>query len=440
VSQATVTPAAPAVAALARRARQAVGYGSILLTGALSVLLCVCAAAGVSYVVPASRRDFTGWLAGPLHGIVSSTLTGEQTILVIVALFACYLATLACLSSVRTRWVIGAIVLLHVLFTIAPPLISKDIFSYIGYARLGARHGTDPYLHGPFLFPNDPSYVFVAWKHVGSAYGPLFTVGTYPLAFLPVSAAMWVIKVVTAATSLGLVALTWRVAKQLGRDPVRAAAWVGLNPVLLVYGVGGGHNDLIMLALMMGAVTLVLGGREAPAAAAVVLSAAIKITGGVMMPFLFLRSREKQRVVIGALAAVTPMIVLAYTVFGSGALGQFKVLKRQQRLVSADAIPNQLAQLVGLNGVTSDVRLVARLLLIGSLALLAWAVWKGTMDWVAATGWSLVAFVLTSSWLLGWYVLWPLPFAAVSRDRRLQAVTMMLLVYFLAMRWTVFVR
>jgi alpha-1,6-mannosyltransferase len=355
-------------------------------------------------------------------------------------MFACYVGTLLCGSSMRARWLIAAIVLLHVVYTIAPPLISKDIFSYIGYARLGARHGTNPYLHGPFLFPTDPSYRFVAWRHVGSAYGPLFTAATYPLAFVPVAVAMWTIKIVTAIASLGLVALTWRVAKQLGRDPAQAAVWVGLNPVLLVYGVGGGHNDLIMLALMMGAVALALERREALAAGAVVLSAAIKVTGGVMLPFLFLRSRDKRQVALGVLAAGIPLLVLTLAVFGSGALGQFKVLKRQQLLVSGDAIPNQLAQLAGLQGVTSDVRLVARLLLLAALAALAWRVWRGTMDWVVATGWSMVAFVVTSSWLLGWYVLWPLPFAAVSRDRRLQAVAIILLVYFLAMRWTVFIR
>ena len=31
-------------------------------------------------------------------------------------------------------------------------------------------------------------------------------------------------------------------------DPVKAVALVGLNPLLVIYGVGGGHNDLLMLA------------------------------------------------------------------------------------------------------------------------------------------------------------------------------------------------
>jgi alpha-1,6-mannosyltransferase len=370
---------------------------------------------------------------------VSSTLTAEQAVLVIVAMCACYAAVLAWGSSVRARWVLTAIVLLHVLYAIAPPLISKDVFSYISYARLGAAHGTNPYQHGPFLFPNDPAYPFVAWRHVGSAYGPLFTVATYPLAFVSVPVAMWTIKVATAIASLGLVALTWRCAERMGRDPLKAAIWVGLNPVLLVYGVGGGHNDLIMLALMMAAVALALERREGSAAAAVVLGAAIKATGATMLPFLFLQARDRRRVVAGALAAAIPLLAMSYAAFGTGALGLLKIVKRQQLLVSGDAIPNQLAKFAGLSGVTSDVRLVARLVLIGSLAWLAWRVWRGAMDWVAATGWSMVALVATSSWLLGWYVLWPLPFAAVSRDRRLQAVTLLLLVYFVALRWTVFI-
>jgi hypothetical protein len=427
------------VPSLGRRARTALGYGSIGVIGALSLLLCLTAAAGPSFVVPAGRREFTGWIAGPLHGVVSRTLTAEQSVIVTFAMCAAYLAALAWGSSVRARWVVAAIVVLHVLYAIAPPLVSKDVFSYIGYARLGARHGTDPYMHGPFLFPNDPAYPYIAWRHVASAYGPLFTVATYPLAFVSVAVAMWTIKIVTAICSLGLVALTWRCAERTGRDPVQAAIWVGLNPVLLVYGVGGAHNDLIMLALMMAAVALALERRETLAGGAVVLSAAVKATGGAMLPFLFLQSRDKRRVAIGALAAGIPLLVMSYAVFGSGAVGQFRVLKRQQLLVSGDAIPNQLAQLAGLSGVTSDVRLVARLVLVGALAWLAWRVWRGTMDWVAATGWSMVAFVATSSWMLGWYVLWPLPFAAVSRDRRLQAAALVLLLYFLVMRWTIFI-
>jgi hypothetical protein len=43
---------------------------------------------------------------------------------------------------------------------------------------------------------------------------------------------------------------------------------------------------------------------------------------------------------------------------------------------------------------------------------------------VAASGWALLAITVTSTWLLAWYLIWPLPLAAVSRDRRLLWATL----------------
>ena len=54
----------------------------------------------------------------------------------------------------------------------------------------------------------------------------------------------------------------WRCARLRGADPVKAAALVGLNPLLVIYGVGGGHNDLLMLLAMVGGVYAILASRE----------------------------------------------------------------------------------------------------------------------------------------------------------------------------------
>jgi 1,4-dihydroxy-2-naphthoate octaprenyltransferase len=58
---------------------------------------------------------------------------------------------------------------------------------------------------------------------------------------------------------------------------------------------------------------------------------------------------------------------------------------------------------------------------------------------VAATGWALLAAVVGSSWLLGWYVIWPLPFAAMAGDRRLKVASLALVAYFVANRWPILV-
>jgi hypothetical protein len=424
---------------LSQRVREALGLGALVALTLAGAAFAVAAAGGRSFVVPASHAGLPAWMAGPFHGL-AATMTADQSTLALAFMLIAWGGVLVFGSTLRARWVIGAIALLHLIFVIAPPLLSKDIFSYITYARLAVLHGVDPYTAVAAKFPGDPAYPFTGWTHTGSAYGQLFQVASYPLALVSVPAAMWIIKVVTAATSLGLVWIVWRCAERLGRPPVAAAIWVGLNPILLVYGVGGGHNDLIMLFLMAGAVLLVLDRREGPAAVSVIAAAAVKASAVVMLPYLFLRSPRKLRTAGGAVAAGAAVLALSVVAFAGHPLGVVTVLRSQQLLVSGDAIPNQIAKLAGVAGVTSDVRLVTRLLTLAALAGLAWLVWRRAIDWISATGWAMLTLVLASSWMLGWYVLWPLPFAALSRDRRLHVAAFALVSYFVVMRWDTFIR
>ena len=43
----------------------------------------------------------------------------------------------------------AAVVVLHVAFLLAPPLLSTDIFNYVDVARLGGRYHLDPYVLPP---------------------------------------------------------------------------------------------------------------------------------------------------------------------------------------------------------------------------------------------------------------------------------------------------
>jgi hypothetical protein len=411
------------------------GVAGLILFG---TILAVAAAGGRTFDVPVTKIGTPGWIIGPFKGI-APTLTGDQFLLVLIAMCVCYAGVLLAGESVPLRWVVVAVVGLHLVYALAPPLLSKDIFSYIAYGRMGALHGVNPYAHGPIDAPHDVVYPFIGWHKVSTVYGPLFTLASYALAFTGVTVMFWTIKVVTALASLALVWLVWWCARRLGLPPVASAALVGLNPILLVYGVGGAHNDIIMLTFAVAGVALVLRERDALGAGSVVAGAAIKSSVIVVLPLLVLGVRDRLRAAVGGVAAIALVGVVALAGFGSHAFGLLKVLRDQQRLVSIDAIPTQVAKLFGLPGVTSDVRLLARLGLIGSFALLAWFVWRRRMDWITASGWLMFALVFFSTWLLGWYVLWPLPFAALSRDRRLRFAVLALGVYFVAMRWPIFV-
>jgi hypothetical protein len=58
-------------------------------------------------------------------------------------------------------------------------------------------------------------------------------------------------------------------------------------------------------------------------------------------------------------------------------------------------------------------------------------VWRG-MDWVTGAGWALLLAACAGSAMFGWYTIWPLPFAALSADRRLLAATLFVQVMFVA--------
>ena len=139
-----------------------------------------------------------------------------------------------------------------------------------------------------------------------SVYGPAFTVFSYLLAPLAVGASVLVYKSIAAVSSLGIVALVFNAARLRGVNPVRAAALVGLNPLLVLYGVGGGHNDLLMLLAMVAAVYAILRSRERLGGGLAVLAIGIKLTAGILLPFAIaaggpLRRRGRRRdLLIGA--------------------------------------------------------------------------------------------------------------------------------------------
>jgi alpha-1,6-mannosyltransferase len=313
---------------------------------------------------------------------------------------------------------------LHLIVFAGPILLSTDVFSYIAYARMGVEHGINPYLHGPIAISHDPVYRYVGtdWKHVATAYGPLYTLLSYPLAPLGLKGALWGMKLEALIASAATLWLTWRCAKARELDPVKAILIVGANPLYVIYGLGGAHNDLIMLLLMMGAVALTFAGRDAPASAAVVAGALVKATVAALLPFMLLARRSLAQV-WGALATLVLGALFAYAVFGADGVNVVAALNRDAAFVSTDSFPNELAHLVGKPGVFPVDHDLLKVALVVIIVHLLWRTWRG-YDWVAASGWALFAISVTSTWLLAWYILWPLPLAVIARDRRLLIATL----------------
>ncbi|HWW67613.1 MAG TPA: polyprenol phosphomannose-dependent alpha 1,6 mannosyltransferase MptB, partial [Solirubrobacterales bacterium] len=296
-------------------------------------------------------------------------------------------------------------------FALTPPLLSHDVYSYVDYARLGVLHGIDPYLRGPAAAPADPAFAHVTWPHTPSAYGPLFTLATYPLAWLPVSAAVWALKGIAAASVLGLAAICARLAPSRGIDPLRAAAFVALNPLVLVHVVGGPHNDALAMLLVMIGVAAVLSNREVSGGAALVAAFAIKVSTAFAAPFALLGSARRPRFLIGALAALAATVAAAHLAFGWNWLNAIGLAGENQSHTSHLSIPTTFARIAGAG--KGPARVGALTLYAALIAyLLAWT-YRGN-DWLRAAAWSSLGLLLATSWLLPWYLIWPLPLAALS--------------------------
>jgi Glycosyltransferase family 87 len=423
------------------RPRLATALGAAALAGLLaaSALLAVAAASRRRiWFVPASEHGgFPGWLAGPFHDL-GFVLLPPRGALLLVVMLACYLLALACAraGAIPPRLAIGAIVVAHALFLLAPPLFSADVFGYVDYARLWVLHGLDPYVHGAADAARDPVVPYVRWRDIATPYGPLFTVLSAPLAWLSVPVALWACKTVAALLSLGCVALTWRIARLRELPPVPAALFVGLNPLLLAYGVGGAHNDFLLVALGLVAILLVLERRDAAGGTVATLAAGAKASAALLLPYMVLGTARPRRVLLGALAAAGAVVLLAVVAFEHQAFGFVRQISEQQQLVARDSVPRRVAALLGFGGLPGGLRLLFGATFAAAAVGLAWATWRRRIGWLAAAGWATLALLVSTAWLVPWYVVWLLPLAAVSGDRRLRIATLLFCVYVVATRVT----
>jgi hypothetical protein len=408
------------------------GLAGILVTG----LLVAISAAGTANLLPQTVK-----LAGPgvvgLQGSFGDTgidLGGIGLTLVMAAMFASYMLAVSRAGRLSPRLVLGVIAALNALMLLAPLLVSTDVFSYQFYGRIGATYHANPYLAGPYALHLDPLYYFIGSKWYGTptVYGPLFTALSYLLAPLSMPADVLAYKAIAAVSSLAIVALVWNAARLRGVDPVKAAALVGLNPLIVVYGVGGGHNDLLMLVPFMAGVVLLLQRRGRLAAGSIVVGAGIKMTAGLLLPFALAGARgqmfntRRRDLLIGA--GVTTALLAAFTValFGAGPLHLPATIEKVQSSGNWQSIPGFIGTRLGLGTVGHSVALILGALFAIALGWLVWRVWRGELDWIAGAGWAAFALLVTAASLLPWYVAWLMPLAALGRDRRLWKASLVL--------------
>jgi hypothetical protein len=398
-----------------------------LLIGML--VLVVFDTASPSALVPRSNVVFTPWEAGPLHGLfghlrASTTVVNWSLSGLLIVMLLAYGVALAALRTLSMRMIVVCVLVLHAIILLEPPFQLTDLFNYLGYARLGALHGLNPYTHVLGQEMYDPVFLFSNWSNLHSPYGELFTALSYPLAWLPLPVAYWIAKLVTILLSLGVIALVWDCARRLGRDARFAVAMVALNPVYFVYAIGGFHNDFFMLLPSTAAIALVLARRDRAAGAAVMLAVGMKFTAVVLLPFLLVAarpSRRRREILVGAALVALPLVVLSLSLYGFS----LPNLAQQGSLLTPFSVPNVLGYLIGAGGGTPVILHLAEVAFVVAFVQLL----RRPGDWLTRAGWAMAALIVSLAWLMPWYVIWMVPLAALGTSLRLRRVAAVLTVF-----------
>jgi alpha-1,6-mannosyltransferase len=317
---------------------------------------------------------------------------------------------------------------------LAPPLFTRDIFSYLAQGGLSLA-GFDPYAVGPEAMPGiftDNVHYF--WQDTPAPYGPLFILLAKSVAWATGNNIILGVILMRLALLPGLLLLVWalpELTRRLGgRVPV--ALWIAVaNPVMVIHMVGGGHNDLLVVGLLAAGALVALRGRPAGGIALVTAAMAVKASAGIALPFLVLvwaaqfsgsrtaRIAKATAAGIGVFAVVFGLCTLVARVN----LGWLPALSAPSMIVNWMSIPTGVGELLHtLVGLVANLpkqpfinvaRIIGAALLLWIAARQWWAARDGGPDAVRRAGIVLLAVAVLSPATLPWYVSWGMALLAM---------------------------
>jgi alpha-1,6-mannosyltransferase len=374
----------------------------------VAALGTAAAACSILAVVAASRAADT--MSSPL-----SPPGGWKQALVVgtVAAFTFYVMGVVVLRrGGGSLWIVGLVaVVIQTAALFGPVLLSRDVYAYWAYARIGATYHQNPYVDVPAAHPVDPAVERMgsSWRQTPSLYGPVFTAGSEVVA-VTVRESPWAAN--RAFRLLGLVSMLAILAlvAALARNRAFAVAFVGWNPLLAFHVAGGGHNDAVMMALSLGALLLARRGRRGGAGALWALAIGVKwVAAGFVALVLLAGHLRDRRLIAGLVGGGLAVAVGATALYGLHWLHAVNGLSSQARRTGS----------IGLSGWLGDLGLGHRatLAVIGSATLVAGA-WLAVQAWRGNPRLGLAGVLIAAlqGWLNPWYAVWGVTLAAPEED------------------------
>lgn len=399
-----------------RRSREALSLVAVGLAG--EVLLLIAVLGPFSLLDHGTRLVDLGYLTHGQPEAARAVTVG------LLALFLFYGFALIFASGLATTTGTAVTLLGTAIFSLTLsflyPATANDAYTYVVQGYIAVFHGLNPLVDPPASVARDP-FVYYAgqWMNSASPYGPLW-LDVSRLAVRVsgrnVVAGVLFLKLFNAATVVGSSALLARLVP--GRRAL-AVVFFGWNPLVQLELVGNGHNDALMIFLLLAAVTFSRGRHRAMGAVALTGSILTKyLTIGALPFFLLacltsppvsqggrgsgmriLRPRRLTQAFPVVLAALGTAAVL-FAPYWVGPTTLQRVLGVNQNYLASPS-----ALIILLDAASPHWLGIARLAILAGVYLwLGFRQLRGTIGEADATFEGLFALILCAPHFAGWYL------------------------------------
>jgi alpha-1,6-mannosyltransferase len=324
------------------------------------------------------------------------------------------------------------------------PLFSRDTYSYLAQGAL-LRDGFDPYAVGPIDNPNALlDNVSPIWTITTAPYGPAFIMIAKLITMLVGNHVIAGTMLLRLCMLPGFVLLIWatpRIARHIGAN-VPIALWIcALNPLVIIHLMGGVHNEMLMVGLMVAGIALTLNSRHIAGIALIAVGVAVKATAGIALPFMVWvwmrhlcerRGYRPPRAFATAAGTSVLIFVAVFAVLSGVAgvgLGWLTALAGSVKIINWLSVPTAAANIIHAIGglffsisfyaVLQLTRAVGIAIVAVALPLLWWRFRHDDRQALTGIAWAMLVVVLFAPAALPWYYSWPLAvLAPLAQSRR----------------------
>lgn len=324
------------------------------------------------------------------------------------------------------------------------PVFSRDTYSYLAQGAL-LRDGLDPYAVAPVDNPNPLlDNVSPIWTITTAPYGPAFIMVAKLVTMLVGNHVIAGTMLLRLCMLPGLALLIWaapRVARHFAADGPTALWICVLNPLVIIHLMGGVHNEMLMVGLMMAGIALAFERHHLSGIALVAVAVAVKATAAIALPFLVwvwmrhLHDRRGYRPLRAFATAGVTSVLIFVTVFAvlSGlagvGLGWLTALAGSVKIINWLTIPTATANLVhaicgwfipvSFYAVLHVTRAAGIVIIAVALPLLWWRFRHDDREALTGIAWAMLVVVLFVPAALPWYYTWPLAVVSSLAQSRL---------------------